>query len=53
MTLARKKVIEVPLLLDAVNAASAREKSIRHGQPSTLRLWWWTVSARLARRGGG
>ncbi len=28
------------LPLDAVNAASAREKSIRHGHPSTLHLWW-------------
>ena len=37
---ARKKLIEVALPLDAVNAASAREKSIRHGHPSTLHLWW-------------
>ena len=36
----RKKLIEVALPLDAVNAASAREKSIRHGHPSTLHLWW-------------
>lgn len=35
----RKKLIEVALPLDAVNAASAREKSIRHGHPSTLHLW--------------
>ena len=36
----RKKLIEVALPLDAVNAAAAREKSIRHGHPSTLHLWW-------------
>ena len=39
MTLARK-LIEVALPLDAINVASAREKSIRHGHPSTLHLWW-------------
>ena len=39
MTLS-KKLIEVALPLDAINAASAREKSIRHGHPSTLHLWW-------------
>ena len=37
---ARKKLIEVALPLDAINAASKREKSIRHGHPSTLHLWW-------------
>ena len=37
---ARKKLIEVALPLDAINVASAREKSIRHGHPSTLHLWW-------------
>ena len=36
----RKKLIEVALPLKAINAASAREKSIRHGHPSTLHLWW-------------
>jgi putative DNA methylase len=36
----RKKLIETALPLDAINAASAREKSIRHGHPSTLHLWW-------------
>lgn len=36
----RKKLIEVSLPLDAINTASAREKSIRHGHPSTLHLWW-------------
>ena len=35
-----KKLIEVALPLDAINAASVREKSIRHGHPSTLHLWW-------------
>ena len=40
MTLSRKKLIEVALPLDAINAASVREKSIRHGHPSTLHLWW-------------
>ncbi|PYC05056.1 hypothetical protein DMX04_04465 [Pseudomonas koreensis] len=35
-----KKLIEVSLPLDAINVASAREKSIRHGHPSTLHLWW-------------
>ena len=33
-----KKLIEVALPLDAINAACAREKSIRHGHPSTLHL---------------
>src|SRR5512147_995105 len=40
MTITRKKLIEVALPLEAINAASAREKSIRHGHPSTLHLWW-------------
>lgn len=35
-----KKLIEVALPLDAINVACAREKSIRHGHPSTLHLWW-------------
>ena len=38
--IAKKKLIEVALPLDAINAASKREKSIRHGHPSTLHLWW-------------
>jgi len=37
---APKKLIEVTLPLDEINKASAREKSIRHGHPSTLHLWW-------------
>jgi len=36
----RKKLIEVALPLEAINEASSREKSIRHGHPSTLHLWW-------------
>jgi len=35
-----KKLIEVALPLDRINTESAREKSIRHGHPSTLHLWW-------------
>lgn len=35
-----KKLIEVALPLDDINAEAAREKSIRHGHPSTLHLWW-------------
>ena len=35
-----KKLIEVALPLDAINSAAASEKSIRHGHPSTLHLWW-------------
>jgi putative DNA methylase len=36
----KKKLIEVALPLEAINVASAREKSIRHGHPSTLHVWW-------------
>jgi putative DNA methylase len=36
----RKKLIEVSLPLEAINVEAAREKSIRHGHPSTLHLWW-------------
>ena len=36
----RKKLIEVALPLEAINKAAAKEKSIRHGHPSTLHLWW-------------
>ncbi len=35
-----RKLIEVALPLDIINKACAREKSIRHGHPSTLHLWW-------------
>lgn len=38
--MANKKLIEVALPLEKINDASAREKSIRHGHPSTLHLWW-------------
>jgi putative DNA methylase len=40
ITCPMKKLIEVALPLEAINEASAREKSIRHGHPSTLHLWW-------------
>ena len=36
----RKKLIEVALPLDDINREASREKSIRHGHPSTLHLWW-------------
>lgn len=35
-----KKLIEVALPLDKINTEAGREKSIRHGHPSTLHLWW-------------
>ncbi len=40
MGVAKRKLIEVSLPLEAINRESAREKSIRHGHPSTLHLWW-------------
>src|SRR5215469_16724364 len=39
-TTVRKKLIEVSIPLETINRESAREKSIRHGHPSTLHLWW-------------
>ena len=36
----KRKLIEVSLPLETINKESAREKSIRHGHPSTLHLWW-------------
>src|SRR5476649_1552160 len=36
----KKKLIEVALPLEDINREAAREKSIRHGHPSTLHLWW-------------
>ena len=36
----KKKLIEVAIPLEAINAESAREKTIRHGHPSTLHMWW-------------
>lgn len=39
-TVTRRKLIEVSLPLEEINRESAREKSIRHGHPSTLHLWW-------------
>ena len=45
-----KKLIEVALPLDAIHKASAREKSIRHGHPSTLHLWWarWPLAGAIS-----
>lgn len=40
MTEYKRKLIEVALPLAAINAEAAREKSLRHGHPSTLHLWW-------------
>ena len=45
----RKKLIEVALPLDEINEAGAREKSIRHGHPSTLHLWWSRKPLAVAR----
>ena len=45
----RKKLIEVAIPLEAINTASARENSIRHGHPSTLHLWWARRSLAAAR----
>lgn len=44
-----RKLIEVALPLDAINAAAVREKSIRHGHPSTLHLWWARLPLAAAR----
>ena len=50
----KKKPVEVTRPLEAINKASAREKSIRHGHPSTLHLWWARWSApELAQAGQG
>ncbi len=49
MTGYRKKLIEVALPLDDINAAAAKEKSIRQGHPSTLHLWWARRPLRLPR----
>jgi putative DNA methylase len=40
MTATKRKLIEVALPLEAINRESTREKSIRHGHPSTMHLWW-------------
>lgn len=40
MSAPKRKLIEVALPLEAINRESAREKSIKHGHPSTLHLWW-------------
>ena len=49
MSGAQRKLIEVALPLDAINAAAAKEKSIRHGHPSTLHLWWSRKPLAVAR----
>src|SRR5260370_8167245 len=36
----KPKLIDVSIPLEDINRESAREKSIRHGHPSTLHLWW-------------
>lgn len=36
----KRKLIEVALPLEAINREASREKSIRHGHPSTLHMWW-------------
>ena len=46
MTAYKKKLIEVALPLEAINVESAREKSIRHGHPSTLHPWWAPATIR-------
>ena len=51
MIKAPKKLIEVALPLDEINAEAAREKSIRHGHPSTLHLWWARRPLAAARAG--
>ena len=48
-TRVRRKLIEVALPLDEINAAGAREKSVRHGHPSTLHLWWSRKPLAVAR----
>ncbi len=45
----RKKLIETALPLDEINVAGAREKSVRHGHPSTLHLWWSRKPLAVAR----
>ncbi len=46
-----KTLIEVALPLEAINKAAAREKSIRHGHPSPLHLWWARRPPAAARSG--
>ncbi|WP_298863515.1 DUF1156 domain-containing protein [uncultured Microbacterium sp.] len=45
----KKKLIEISLPLEAINAQSAQEESIRYGRPSTLHLWWARRSLATAR----
>ncbi|MCX2803293.1 DUF1156 domain-containing protein [Microbulbifer thermotolerans] len=44
-----KKLIEVALPLDDINEASGKEKSVRHGHPSTIHPWWASRSLAAAR----
>ena len=37
-----KRLAEVDFPIAEVSRHAAREKSIRHGHPSTLHLWWGT-----------
>jgi len=46
--MSRPKLIEVALPLAAINREAVREKSIRHGHPSTLHLWWARAKLQLA-----
>jgi len=47
----RDKPVEAALPLEAINKAAAREKSARHGHPSTLHLCWAGRAATVCRRG--
>ena len=40
MAVQRRKLAEVALPLDAINAASAHEKNLRIGHPCSLHIWW-------------
>lgn len=35
-----KRLIEVDLLIKRISAHARREKTIRHGHPATLHIWW-------------
>ncbi|NOX56856.1 MAG: DUF1156 domain-containing protein [Planctomycetes bacterium] len=35
-----KRLAEIDFPIAVVSKHSAREKSIRHGHPSTVHLWW-------------
>ena len=40
-----KRLAEVDFPIAEVSRHAAREKSIRHGHPSTLHLWWAQTAA--------